>query len=320
MNFAYLQVVRICNQKCIFCAQPSNWKIESYNTLKKEIDKYISLGFLWIIFTWWEPTLHKDLDKLIRYAKNKWLYTKIITNWINFSDKSYLYKIISSWIDCIHLSFHSYISQIEDSLMRNKWVYKRQIEAINNINYYKNIDFVINIVMNNYTVWHLDKTVLFLLKNFWNINWFILNMLEVSWVVEWYLQKLLFPLEKLKSPLNKTLKNIYFYDKSFRVSRVPMCYMKWYEESSRDCEYFIWESKKYIDYLSNNQGGDFISDSNNWKNEKDYLEECKNCSLKSICSWFDLNRFFKKESIKLYPYTKDKYYLENIINKYNKKC
>ena len=64
-NIWYIQVNRHCNNACHFCSNPSNGNNITYEKLIELIDDFKLKDYLWIIFTWWEPTLSPDLPKWI---------------------------------------------------------------------------------------------------------------------------------------------------------------------------------------------------------------------------------------------------------------
>lgn len=104
-NIWYIQVNRYCNNKCHFCSNPSNWKDITYERWIELIDDFIKRSYYWIIFTWWEPTLSSDLDKWIKYAKQKNIHCRVISNWMLCSNYEYVKKLKDAWLDLIHFLF-----------------------------------------------------------------------------------------------------------------------------------------------------------------------------------------------------------------------
>lgn len=324
MDLAYLQVVRICNQKCIFCAQPSTGKIESLKNIQERIDAYKAQWFGGVILNGGEPTLHKEIAGIIAYVREQGMYPRMISNGINFSEKSLVEECISAGLKQINISFHSYIPEVENSLMRGN-VYKKQLKwLLHMLEKRQKIDIWVNIVLNRYTVNHIDKTVLFFLK-LWVSN-FVINNLEVTWVYPEYLEKLLFRLSECRETLPRALSYIKQYNGKARVSRIPLCYMRGFEEFSRDNEYYIFHEKKYIHYLTNEKNSeqvDFISDETNWQDPTIDLpgakrnartESCSSCDLRSLCSWYDLLEYFPWEN-PLIPQKVDNRAMEDILEK-----
>ncbi|GAB0175094.1 MAG: hypothetical protein HHAS10_09730 [Candidatus Altimarinota bacterium] len=304
MDFAYFQVVRICNQKCIFCAQPSNGRIESLKKIQERIDWYKDQGYEGIILNGGEPTLHKEIVNIIKYTAQKGIYSKMISNGINFSNAELAKACVDAGLKQIHISFHSYIPEVENNLMRGD-VYEKQLKGLLNMLLHKNkIDVWVNIVMNQYTIRHLDKTVLFFLKL--GVRNFVINNLEVTGVYPEYLEKLLFRLKEAEEPLKKALHLIRKYGNIARVSRIPMCYLRGFEDYSRDIEYYILHTKKYIHYLNDDKHpkqSDFVSDEVSWQSgegsptgmRRSRTENCSHCDLRHMCSGYDLLDFFPGE-------------------------
>ena len=68
-KIAYLQLHRICDQDCIFCAQPSNGASLDYETLTAQIVTFQQEGYSKIIFSGGEPSLNKDLIRIVEFTQ-----------------------------------------------------------------------------------------------------------------------------------------------------------------------------------------------------------------------------------------------------------
>lgn len=278
---AYIQLHRICNHDCIFCAQPTNGLFLTYNDITKQIDDFQKEGYTWLIFSWWEPTLSPFYFDAVEYAISEWFEIRLLTNGDSMSDKNFAKKSISKGLLDYHISIHSHIEKIHDSLVKFKGSYKNSLKAMYNIVKFGG-KLTINITINSYNVWYFDKTIDFLLKVIPWIEWFILNNLETSQIEAkhfWVIARL----EDIALTIPQSLQLIIDAWKSVRIERVPMCYIRWYEHLSTDIEYTVLWEKKYLHYLEDQREWGEINDKT-CSAHYTYWKNCESCWLKNICT------------------------------------
>ena len=79
-NIGYIQVVRHCNQYCRFCSNPETEYMLDVETAQKQIDDFVKRGYFGIILTGGEPSLSPHVPAITRYAIQKGLHVRMITN------------------------------------------------------------------------------------------------------------------------------------------------------------------------------------------------------------------------------------------------
>lgn len=309
-NIWYIQVNRHCNNSCHFCSNPSNWNNITYEKWLEIINDFITKKYDWIIFTWWEPTLSPDLEKWIKYASEKWIDSRVISNWMMCSNFDYIKRLKNSWLSLIHFSLYSYIEDIHDFLTNTKWSYKKLLKSIQNALKLW-ITVQLNCVINKYNQDHLDKNVIFINKFFPQINHFVWNNLDPlmmrqteialstlpDFQIAWKnLQKALIFLEKNK--------------KTFRVERLPLCFMKWFEWASTETRKIVKNEERIVYFLDERE-----TILQSWKYfEHDKLLDCKNCDLNNICAWiYEYEKYYNY--VKVFPQKLSKEEIIKIILK-----
>ena len=309
-NIWYIQVNRYCNNACHFCSNPSNWNNITYERGIELINDFIDKKYRGIIFTWWEPTLSPDLPKWIKYANDKWIENRMISNGMMCSNYDFVKKLSESWLELIHFSVYSYNHKIHDFLTDTPWSWKKLMTSIKNaLDLWIRVQ--INTVINHYNEKHLDSTVKFLVKSFPSIKHFVWNNLDPLMMRKTDTALSTMPdFDLFKEPLKKSAVFLESTWRTFRVERVPLCYMEWFEWASTETRKIVKDEERIVHFLDNRET--IRQYWTHWEHEK--LTDCKKCDLNSICSWiYEKKDFFN--SVNVYP---RKLSLENkkkLINK-----
>jgi len=290
-NIWYIQVNRYCNNQCHFCSNPSNWKNITYERWIELIDDFIKRKYHWIIFTGWEPTLSPDLAKWIEYSTKKWMDCRIISNWMKCSDLDYVKELKKSWLGLIHFSLYSYQEKIHDFLTDTPWSYKKILKAIQNA-LKEGIIVQLNCVINKYNQNHLDKTVKFVVRYFPQIRHFVWNNLDPQMMRQTKIALSTLPDFDVAS--KSLLKGLEFLEqtwRTFRVERLPLCYMRGFEWASTETRKIVKDEERIVHFL------DFRESFQEFEWEHERWSECEKCDLRWICAGL-------YEKTKYYSYVK----------------
>lgn len=251
---AILQITRKCNNACVFCSNPQFDKEPSIEELKKEIIKFGKLGINDLFLSGGEPTESKYLPELIEFCLSKDIEPRIITNCVNLSDKGLVEKLDKAGLKKIHASIHTHNRDVAEKLCgknaEGKDHFDKSIAGLRN-SISADWQVILNSTINSLNADHLSKTAEFFIKNFPEINHFVYNNLdpgvsdgtfqsragENPWIVAKFVD---FELE-----LTKTARILKENRKTFRVERVPLCYMTGFEENSTETRKIV-KGEKYI--------------------------------------------------------------------------
>jgi MoaA/NifB/PqqE/SkfB family radical SAM enzyme len=332
------EIIRInykCNWSCKFCnvLKTNNYWKDDINS-KEVIYKIFSLTKkynlkqrknLILSFSWWEPTLNKNLCNYIKLAKKIWVWiVEIQTNWTKlFKNKNYILDLIDYWLDEIFLAQHSWEEninkelgvyyKIEDFIDWTKYVLDNNIHTrisiylnivVTKINIFSLYDYI-SILINIWFIkiipdrWHKDKA------NTHKISfWFV----QPNWYAELNKEEVLLKYtdEEIKE-INKIVdlcKNNNILP-DFHFVCPPLCILNYLEynleyERLRKLEQ---HRKEWNVNASNLKSYEFL-----WK-EKQKFSECEKCKYNNYCLWFYKNwvNFVWEE------YVKEK--ISNFVNK-----
>lgn len=276
-KIAYLQLTRKCNQECRFCSNPPNNELLDKESAAKIIHEYKKNGFNGIVFTGGEPTLYKDLDKLIQYSHQIGIESRIITNGQLISDIQYLEELIRSGLKHIHISIHSYKPEIQNFLAGNNDSFKNIVKALQNCHHYR-LSVNVNTVINKYNSDHLDKTTEWLTAEFPFINHFVWNNLDHQMNRVELNPDVIATFHDFETSLHNAAMFLINQRRSFRIERVPLCYMREFCEYSTETRKIVKNEPRAVYFLDERMS----TYQDNFFYEK--FTACSFCSLTSICA------------------------------------
>ncbi len=278
-NLGYIQLNRTCNQKCLFCSNPENGAVLDLDQAKIYIDDFVKKNYQGVIFTGGEPTLSQDLVPAIKYAKERGLEVRIITNGQKTADFNFLQELKNAGLDLMHVSVQSFDPKIQDYLSQTQGSLKNILKTLLNARRL-NIPVNINMVINSANAKSLDKNMVFFITKFPEINHFVFNNLdpEMNRVAE---NKFVVPkLINFKDSLKRAFTLLAKLGKSFRAERVPLCYMTEFAEYSTETRKIVKGEERSILFLDNREDPYRVQKNFYYKKAK----QCSQCGLNEICA------------------------------------
>jgi len=307
-NIWYIQVNRHCNNACHFCSNPSNWNNISYERWIELLDDFKKRNYHGVIFTWWEPTLSPDLPKWLEYSRKIWMNNRMISNGMMCSNPQFVQKLADSWLELVHFSVYSCHAKVHDFLTDTPGSWKKLMLSITNaLN--SGIRVQINTVINHYNETHLDKTVEFLTKLFPPIQHFVWNNLYPEMMRKTDTAWSTLPnFDRFKPSLNKAFEHLESTWRTFRVEKMPLCYIRWFEWASTETRKLVKDEERIVHFLDFRE----MIHETQWEHEK--LEKCKKCDLNNICSGiYEHDKYY--DFVDVYPQKLTKEEKINIIQK-----
>lgn len=294
---AYIQVTRVCNNACVFCSNPQFEKNNTFEDSVKTIDQFSKEGITDIYLTGGEPTEVRYLPDLIEYANNKGLVVKIITNGVNISDKNLIKKYAEKGLKALNVSIHTLSEEDSIKLSGKAGHLEKTLQGIQNC-IDLNLHISLNITLNSINCKYLSIFIDQLSNKFSKIGHYVFNNLdpgnpdgkirsragENPWIV--------CKLTDLEIGLKEAIDVLKAKRKTFRIERVPLCYMSGFEEFSTETRKIVKGEEyvcSFIEEKSINQVRRVTPE-----NLRVKLSVCKNCKLNSICGGV------QEEYLKLY--------------------
>jgi len=274
---AIIQISNKCNHNCVFCSvDRSNIIHLTLKEIKQKILFFTSKGVDQLTLSGGEPSLRNDLIEILRYAKEKGIKRIVLqTNGIVLSNKKYLEKLISIFPIDFLISFHASDEEIYKKITGMKKDFHLALRALNSINELNYGNHGIGIVICSLNYKHLKDHIKFLQSNFPKINFY--NFIFIDPVGDakknlWSVTRM----NKVEPYIYDTLNYIRSNNLNAVVDRLPLCYLKGFEEYSANTRDIIRTSSNLY-YLINDNS--IESSASRFYHPK----ICDTCRLKKIC-------------------------------------
>lgn len=256
-----------CNLNCIFCeTENSIWFESSLMKYLSAISDFQKKGFDGITFSWWEPTLDKNLETYIKFAKKIWFNNIAIQTNLTCSPE-YLRKLINIWITKIWLTYFWKTEEIFDKITCSDKQYSNYKTNLDNLQIIKkDIDITLDLVLNDEFLADI-KSILNEIKSFsfQNVN--------IKFPLPIWKQVLDCDIKEYTDVLIWNLKCIENFN--YKILYFPTCHLEWLENKI----YSFWNDHifdwKYTFSLQESIDKNFPKP-----------DDCNACKLSSSCYWY----------------------------------
>ena len=167
-----LMLTKRCNLRCEFCDIHDSTEEMKTEDAIKVIENVKRLGVRLLVITGGEPFLHRDLFKIVRYAKDIGLDVCITTNGSLILDR--LDEIDPSGLDTLSVSLDG-IGSVHDEMRRGNGIFKKVQQGIDKLKTH-NCTVALNFVLTNKNADQLEKVYSWakergLFFDFWPVNY-----------------------------------------------------------------------------------------------------------------------------------------------------
>ena len=292
-NIGYMQVVRHCNQYCRFCSNPATGYMLDLPTAQREIDDFVARKYFGIILTGGEPSLSDLIPDITRYAVERGLHVRMITNGSRLARPGLAEAYYEAGLRHFHVSIHSCRPELEDFLTGVKGSFDLAMGALEQLG---KVGATVNIntVINKMNADHLDENVRYFATRFPFISHFVWNNLDPSMGRAETNRDTAHRLADFELSLARAMRWLHQSGRSFRVERVPLCYMSEFAECSTETRKIIKGEERIVHFLDE-KGTIRQTDFRHPK-----ADSCKSCTLNEICGGlFELGDHY--DLAELYP-------------------
>ncbi len=275
-NLGYMQVVRHCNQYCRFCSNPSSGYMLDLETAKRQVDDFAERGYFGIILTGGEPSLSELIPEISRYATARGLHVRMITNGSRLAQDGVAEAYLDAGLRHFHVSLHSCRPELEDFLTGVKGSHEQAMRALENLG---RVGATVNVntVINKFNADHLDENVKRWTAQFPFISHFVWNNLDPSMGRAETNRDTAHRLADFELSLARAMRHLHKLGRTFRVERVPLCYMTEFAHCSTETRKIVKGEERIVHFLDD-KGTIRQTD---FKHPK--AEVCGSCTLDEVC-------------------------------------
>lgn len=248
-NLGYLQVTRDCNQSCRFCSNPPSGLDRTLEEDKRLVDDFKQRGYQGVILTGGEPTLVPHLPALIRHAVSVGVVPRLITNAQRLANPAYMRELYDAGLRIIHCSLHSHRPEVHDFITRHKDAWQYIVTTITNAADYPGFSVRVNTVLCRQNADHLDRVMQFLVEELPNVRHVIFNGLDPSNESCDENREVYYRLRDIELTLPAAMRTLARAGVTFRVERVPLCYMLEFAECSTETRKLVKREERMIHFL-----------------------------------------------------------------------
>jgi MoaA/NifB/PqqE/SkfB family radical SAM enzyme len=275
-NIGYLQLVRHCNHFCGFCSNPASAYVHTFETMAALVDDLVARGYFGVVLTGGEPTLHPELPRVARHARDRGLHVRMITNgWL--LDQKMAETLAEAGVSLVHVSIYSVRAEIEDRIRGVPGTLERAMAALDHA-HRAGIEVNVNCVINRLNADHLDENVKVITARHPQVRHFVWNNLDPSMGRAEVNQDQFVPrLADLELSLGRAMAFLQKTGRTFRVERVPLCYMGELGWASTETRKIVKGEERVVHFLDAKQ----TVRQTDWDHV--YAEGCGVCTLRPIC-------------------------------------
>jgi len=278
-RFGYLQLIRCCNQRCRFCSNPDTAAVLPTAEALAAVDDFAARGFAGVLLTGGEPTLHDGLGEVLAHARAHGVAARLITNGQRTADRRYLEALVQSGLEHVHLSVQSHRPEVQAGLTENPASLANLAATLENLAIL-GVTTDINTTLNAANCDHLHETVEWLCERFpWLHHW-VFNNLDPTSERALTNRDVLTTPRRFELSLTRALRYLERTGRTFRVERVPLCYLTEFAWASTETRKLVKGESREVAFLDERGRKD---DAELWAR---YAKApgCAVCTLDPICA------------------------------------
>lgn len=250
-NLGYLQVTRRCNQCCLFCSNPELDVDLDPAVGRARLDELLERDYSGVIFTGGEPTLYEALPDLVAHAVEIGLPPRIVTNGQRLGAEPALCReLVDAGLRHVHLSLYSHRRAVVAQLTGVPESLDRALAALERLaELQPRVSVDLNTVINRANADHLDRLVAHVVTRFGFVRHVVFNNLDpfMNRVAEH--PETIAPLWSFELSLDRALRWLLAHGRSFRVERVPLCYMSRFAHASTETRKIVKAEERTTHFL-----------------------------------------------------------------------
>ena len=277
-NIGYIQVVRHCNHFCGFCSNPTSPYTHDLESMRLLVDDFVARDYFGVVLTGGEPTLHPELPAICAYAREQGLNVRMITNGHRLAQPAFAKAMAEAGLQSVHISIYSTRPEVEQVLRGGTaGTLERAYRSIEHMEE-AGVPVHINCVIAKQNAGHLHENIEFFLANYPYVRHFVWNCLDPSMGRAEVNQSLFTPrLADFEVSLQRALRLLHESGRTFRVEKVPICYMTEFGWASTETRKIVKMEERIVHFLDEKQ---MVRVQHHGHL---FAEACESCTMRPVC-------------------------------------
>ncbi len=290
-NLGYLQLTRECMQACRFCSNPPTGAELTEAQMRAEIDHLVDLAYDGVVLTGGEPTTSPLLFATLRYASERGLQSRIITNGQLLARKDFFEQCVAAGLTHLHVSIQSHRPAVHDFITQNPGSWDNVVACLSHVPA-MGVTSDINTVINATNSDHLHESVLWLCDRFPFIRHFVWNNMDPEGNrAEAHPDCIPRP-QEFQISLELAMDHLQRTGRTFRAERVPLCIMPRFAWASTETRKIIKEEERSVRFL----------DDKGLVRQREFLHDkgaaCDPCCFDPICAgMYSMGRHYDESEL-----------------------
>ncbi len=259
------------------CSNPDNTRALGFAQAMSQIDDLKIRGYGGVVLTGGEPSLSPIVEDVVRYAVGQQLSIRMISNGSRLSDKAIAEAYVDAGLKHFHLSMHSCTSSVHDRVTTVAGSFDRVCIAAENLAKCGAV-VDINVTITKMNADHLHDIVAFVLARFAFVSHMVFNNLDTSMGRAKQDSSVRHRLCDMEVSLHRALRLLRGAGRTFRVERVPLCYMSGFEDASTETRKIVKGEERLVNFLDDKG----VVRQTDFRHGKP--QACGKCSLNNICA------------------------------------
>lgn len=246
-DLAYLQLTRVCDQVCVFCSNPATGSVMPLGEALGWLESFRREGYTGVVLTGGEPALHPGLSEIVARAAALDLPPRLITNGRRASRPGFLARLAAAGLRHVHVSLYSHRPEVaavltgrRDSLARAE----RTLAEAGRLG----LACDLNTVLCRSNAEHLPELVSWVLERHPHVRHFVFNNMDPEMSPEGGRAEKA-SLRELELGLALALARLAAAGRTFRVERVPLCYLPGHEHCSTETRRLARGERRAVKFL-----------------------------------------------------------------------
>jgi MoaA/NifB/PqqE/SkfB family radical SAM enzyme len=217
----------------------------------------------------------------------------MITNGSRLAQPGVAEGYVAAGLRHFHVSIHSCREELEDFLTGVRGSFALAMRALENLGAVPGVTVNINTVINRFNADHLDENVRTFVGRFPFLRHFVWNNLDPSMGRAETNRDTAHRLADFELSLARAMRFLHKSGRTFRVERVPLCYMTEFAHCSTETRKIVKGEERIVHFLDDKgtvRQTDFVHAKS---------EACKSCTLDAVCGGlfelgehYDLNELY----------------------------